>query len=524
MKNQCSSDAPPLGNPVTGPRWNGWSPDPTSNALFQTAAAAGLTAAQVPKLKLKWAFGFPGGAIAWGQPVIAGGWMFVGSDNGHVYALDARTGCVHWSFAALSGVRTSISVGPSKGIPGVRYLAFFGDVRTNVYAVNAETGKQVWTVRIEDKGDPIGLRLLAAPNFDPVSGRLFVPVTSWEEVTSHNIEYECCKTRGAVVALDSNTGKQIWKTYTMEEARPLRKNASGTQLYGPAGAAVWSPPTRDPKRNALYFGTGNAFIPPDTGTSDSIFAVDLDTGARLWVHQLLANDISGGGCGNTAEEHKLNCPDPPRPAGGRRGNDDVAASPILKTLPNGRRVLITLMQMGTVTALDPDNNGQVLWEREAGNGTTEDWGGLGAAADDENVYVPVSSHPGDRTGGMVALRLVSGERIWYTQLPEPMGCVGEGKPPTWCKAGLYAAASAIPGAVFAGSRDGILRAFSTADGRIIWEYDTKREFQTINGVPANGGSIGGPPPTIVGGMVYSGSGYWIGGGAAGNVMLAFAVE
>src|SRR5439155_17637538 len=96
MKNRC--DAPlTLNNPWTQPRWNGWSPDPETQWRFQPAAAAGITGEQVPRLTLKWAFAMPGaGAAAWSQPTVVGGKVFISSDNGFVYALDARSGCVHW--------------------------------------------------------------------------------------------------------------------------------------------------------------------------------------------------------------------------------------------------------------------------------------------------------------------------------------------------------------------------------------------------------------------------------------------
>ena len=148
MTNACTDDAK-LGNPLTGARWLGWSPDQTTSARFQSADTAGLDAAEVPNLKLKWAFGLPGAATLRSQPTVGGGWLWVGSDNSMVYALDADTGCVHWSFEALRPVISTISIGPMGGSPG-RYAAYFGDFGANVYAVDAETGKQLWTTRVEE--------------------------------------------------------------------------------------------------------------------------------------------------------------------------------------------------------------------------------------------------------------------------------------------------------------------------------------------------------------------------------------
>ncbi len=90
--------------------WNGWG-NGIANHRFQSAAAAGLTADSVPRLKLKWAFGFPGGTSAFGQPAVVAGRVFVGSDIGYVYSLDASSGCVYWSYRPLAGVRNAMTVG-----------------------------------------------------------------------------------------------------------------------------------------------------------------------------------------------------------------------------------------------------------------------------------------------------------------------------------------------------------------------------------------------------------------------------
>ena len=85
--------------------WNGWGSD-LANTRFQPADRAGLKAAEVPKLKLKWAFAFHGTFVAYGQPTIVGGRVFVPSANRSIYSLDAGTGCQYWSFEAQAPVRT----------------------------------------------------------------------------------------------------------------------------------------------------------------------------------------------------------------------------------------------------------------------------------------------------------------------------------------------------------------------------------------------------------------------------------
>ena len=513
MPNRCADDTP-MGDPSVGPQWNGMSPDPTTSARFQPAAAAGLTAEQLPRLRRKWAFGFPDGSSLRGQPTVAGGRVFVGSDNGMVYALDAKSGCVHWSFEVGEAVITGISVGT---VPGSRdrYAAYFGDFRANVHAVDAETGEGLWTVSVDEHEFA---KVSGSLVLDPQGGRLYVPVGSWEEVSGIvNLLYECCTSQGSVVALEAATGRRIWKSYTIpERPRPVRKNSAGTQLFGPSGAGVWAAPTLDYRRRVLYVGTANGYINvPDSGSSDAVIAFDLDTGKRRWSTQLLAGDLNCGGGGSTDADKRINCPGfiPTT-------NDDVSGSPVLHTLPDGRQILIAGQESGRITALDPDDNGAVLWVAQAGDVLSPGGGGMGAAADGE-LYYRALVLP-DRTGGMAALRSATGERVWYATHPKPTSC--SDPEADWCSSGQYGAATVIPGAVFAGARDGTLRAYSTGNGEVLWEYNTMQEYETVNGVRAKGGSIGGHGPAIVGGMLFMGSGYNIITSTPGNVLLAFGVE
>src|SRR5262249_29842730 len=131
---RCAKPAA-LGDVSRGSHWLGWSPAAT-NARFQPADQAGLAAADLSRLQLKWAFGFPDASSAWAQPTIAGGRVFVGSQNGTVYALDAASGCIHWTFSAGGGVRTAITIGKIGGRP----VVYFGDTAANAYALDAATG------------------------------------------------------------------------------------------------------------------------------------------------------------------------------------------------------------------------------------------------------------------------------------------------------------------------------------------------------------------------------------------------
>ena len=508
MPNHCAANLP-LADPAAGPGWNGWSTDLT-NARFQPAKSAGLAADQVARLKLKWAFGFPTGVSVYGQPTVVSGRVFVGSDLGYVYSLDAATGCVYWSFQAKAGVRNAISIGPRKGAGPGKYAAYFGDMKANVYAIDAQDGASLWTAHVDDH---FAARITGAPAL--YEDRLFVPVSTSEGYNAASPDYPCCTFRGSVVALDAKTGARIWKTYTIQETpKPTRKNSKGVQLYAPAGGTVWNTPTVDVQRHALYFGTGDSETEPAVKTTDSVMAVDLGTGKILWVYQAQADDADLPGCGANKTE---NCPS-------EQGPDlDIGNSPILEKLPSGKRVLVAGTKDGDVFALDPDRKGALLWRTDVtGRGNVSiaqnqpsgrpGTGGIifGGASDGGRAYFGLSGGAG---GALVAVDLTTGERAWfYRTAPESE------------RAGNAAAVTAIPGVVFGGGFNGKLVGVSTADGSKLWEYDTVREFTTVNQVPAKGGSMGGPGPTVVGGMLFVGSGYSVTRGTPGNVLLAFQVE
>jgi polyvinyl alcohol dehydrogenase (cytochrome) len=503
MANHCASN-PPLADPSRGASWNGWGVD-SSNTRFQPATAAGLTAADVPRLKLKWVFGYPAGVSANGQPTIAAGRVFVGSDNGFVYSLDAKSGCVYWSFENGSIIRNALTIGPVTGQGAARYAVYFGDGKANVFALDAQTGRLLW----KTKADPHFIARITG-GAKLYEGKLFVPVSSSEEFSSGNPDYPCCTSRGSVVALDASTGKEIWKAWVVpEEPQPYKTMANGVTLYKPAGGAVWNSPTVDPVRRAIYFGTGDATTAPSPRTTDAVLAVDMNTGKLLWSYQATENDVFMGGCNGAVRSEA--CPTPLGP------DMDIGNSPILKTLANGKRLLLVGTKDADVVALDPDNNGKLVYRinvtgapvggGRGGRGTIV-WGG---AADDQNVS------SGAAGGGLVAVRQATGERAW-TFTPRPPAGGGRG-------AQLGAAPTAVAGVVFEGASDGKLYAVSSADGKLLWEFDTAQPFDTVNKVPAHGGAISTSGAVIAGGMVFVGSGYAVGSGAsAGNALLAFAPE
>lgn len=486
MPNRCANRTAIQSLAV--PSWNGWGSD-LSNTRFQTARIPGS------QLKLKWAFGFPGAKAISGQPSVAGGRVFVSTDNGYLYSLDAATGCVYWSFHADAAIRSSATV---ETISAGRYAAYFGDAKANAYAVDASTGELIWKAHVEDHPSA---RITGAPKV--FENRVYVPVASGEEGAGGNASYACCTFRGSVVALNAVNGAQIWKTFMIsDEPKPLKKNKNGVQRWAPAGAGVWNSPTIDTKRRALYVGTGDAYAEPAAKTTDSIVALDLDSGRVLWSVQDTANDVWLAVCSPT--NHPENCPDKLGP------DHDFGSPPILKTLANGRSVLIAGQKSGNVWAHDPDNKGAVLWKTPLVDDTTQFGGKIvwGGAADDQYAYFGLG------TGGIAAVRLTDGKKQWFRPLT-PAAALST-------HPGQDGPLTAVPGLVFSGGWDGVLRALSTADGSVAWEFNTVRDFEAVNGATAKGGSMGAAGPVVAGNMLFVPSGYvGVRNGMPGNVLLAF---
>ena len=500
----AAGDQPPAAR-ERAPRWSGWSPAVT-NTRAQTGGDAGLSVADLPKLALRWAFGFPDASVAWSQPTVAGGRVFVGSQNGTVYALDARTGCIRWTYAARGGVRTAIAVGPDGGIgAGRSAVVYFGDTAANIYGVDAETGRELWVQKTDDHALA---RVTGSPAlFD---GRVYVGVSSYEESQGADPQYGCCTFRGSVSALDAATGAVVWKTSLIPD--PLQRrgtSTAGVPLWGPSGAGVWSAPTIDAARRRVYVATGNAYSGPPVSASNAVVALDLASGAVRWTRQVTPGDVYVSNCraGNP------NCPEVNGP------DVDFGSPPMLTRTAAGRDLLVIGQKSGVGYALDPEHEGAIVWQYRAGRGGL--LGGIewGSAVDGERAYFAVSDVTTPQPGGLHAVALATGTAVW-TAAPPPVACAaGRG-----CTAAQSAALTVIPGAVFSGSFDGALRAYSTATGDVLWSFDSNKTFTAVNGVPAAGASIGGPGPAVAGGMLFVNSGYGAFQGRPGNVLLAFAVE
>jgi polyvinyl alcohol dehydrogenase (cytochrome) len=282
-------------------------------------------------------------------------------------------------------------------------------------------------------------------------------------------------------------------------------------MYGPAGAAIFAAPTIDAARGLIYAATGDAYTNVPTRYSNALIAFDLATGARRWSHQVLADDAWIVGCDAAATG---NCPSPLGP------DHDFASAVIQRTLPSGRQVLVAAAKSGIVYAFDPARRGRLLWQVRLGKGGEQ--GGVlwGPAADPKAVYVALSDvdlQDMNAGGGLTALRLADGARLWHTPAPDPVCAPGL----PYCSRAHVAAVTAMPGIVFSGGLDGRIRAYAADDGRIVWEFATAQEFAAVNGAIAHGGSVDAGGQVVVDGILYVVSGSTR---QPGNALLAFSVD
>jgi len=494
------------------PRIYGWGFD-ADNDHFIPADVAKLSPSDIPRLKLKWAFAYPAAVRARSLPSFAYGALYVGSQSGTVYALDAKSGCIRWTFSTTAEVRTPIVVPP---MGGILKRAFFGDITGHVYAVDAMTGRELWHERMDNHPSTT---ITGAPVYS--NGTVFVPVSSLEEATAQ--PNPCCTFRGSVVALDAATGATRWRRYTID--RPAKQTGvtkNGIKIFGPSGAAVWNTPTMDVKRGLLYVGTGNNYTGPTTDHSDAVLAIDMKTGAIRWSRQLVARDAWNVSC----MVRQDSCPPDSGP------DFDMGAGTMLIDLPNGGQRVIIGSKSGAAIAVDPAREGRIVWSNRLGRGSIQGGIQYGMAFDGRRVYVPISdmadamdasqeprtAQAGPPRPGLYALDPATGKLDWSS--PADDVCHGR----KFCDPGILSAIAVIPGAVFAGHMDGRLRAYDSASGRVIWQYDTTQPTEALGGATATGGTIGGGGPVVHDGMVYTNSGYGLFFHMPGNVLLAFSVD
>lgn len=489
----------------------GWGVDLRNQRHF-SSEVAGMSKAEIPKLKLKWAFHYPDAVRGRSQPATAGGGLYVGSQDGSVFSLDQKSGCVRWIYKAVAEVRTAIVIQPwTEKTGNKRPLAYFGDLIGNVHAVDAITGELVWKHRPNDHPS---LTLTAAPVLR--DGRLYVPLSSKETTTAADPSYACCTAKGGVATYDAGSGELLWTGYTISEPqRVVGKTSAGTDRIAPSGSSVWGTPSIDESRGVMYVGTSGNYSSPADGSSDAIIALSLNDGHMVWTRQMTAGDAWNMACEG---EDQANCPPEDGP------DYDFGAATILVTTAAGKDLLLAGQKSGEVFALDPNRKGEIIWRKKVGRGGIQGGVHFGMTVIGDVLYVPISDFvggdrwPGVPHPGMYALDINSGELLWST----PAQDICEGR--TYCQPGLSSAATSIPGAVFSGAMDGHLRAYDSANGTVIWDYDSVKEYQTLSSVKGFGGSFGGAAgPVFKDGMMYVNSGYGIYFHMPGNVLLAFTI-
>jgi polyvinyl alcohol dehydrogenase (cytochrome) len=501
--NPCKSSAAPQ---LTPHDWRNWGRDLVSSRYQPDG---GLSAAQVPHLKLRWTFAFPGRA-AFGQPAVVGDMVIAGGTGARVFALNAETGCTYWNYYAGALVRTGIVVGKLTAAQAVDHkehiAAWFGDDKGTLHAVDVRDGKPLWTQRLDDH--PL-TRLVGTPQL--YSGVLYAPVSSFEEVAAADPTYHCCTFRGSLVAVTAGTGKVLWKSYTVRRAAGPMTAASGKEQTGPAGGSIFSAPTIDTKRNLIYVGSGDSYTSAETDSTDAILALRRSDGHRMWTRQVLRHDDWIFLCNGKATG---NCPAPLGP------DFDFASSPMLMKMTGGRELLVAGAKSGTAFGFDPLAHGNILWSRELAVGSNNGAILWAPANDGERTYFATSEYSFEEQkgpGALYALNPLTGEVLWKTPAPQ----VPCGWGPKNCSQGMLAGVSLIPGVVFAGAMDGRERAYSAADGKILWEFDTGQTFDSVNGAKGYGGAIDYGGQVIAHGMLFVLSGSMR---QAGNLLLAFAPE
>jgi polyvinyl alcohol dehydrogenase (cytochrome) len=494
------NDTPPFSN---------WGLAP-GNTRFVPAKAAGLNAGNAAKLHLKWAVSFPNAIQVRSEPTLGGGAIYLGNHNGGVYAIDRKSGCARWIYQAGSEVRNGVAISSWKvGDHGAKPMVYFGDIFGFVYAVDAQTGQLVWRTRADDHPNA---SITGGASLD--GDTLYVPVSTLEGIRASDPHYECCTSRGAVVAFNAATGAVKWKTYTTDTPTLTGTNARGAKQYGPSGASVWNTPTLDLKRRQLTVGTAENASSPASATSDAVIAMDLDTGKVKWVYQALAGDAMNNGC---LAPDKANCPKENGP-----DFDVGGAGTMLVTLADGRDFVIAGQKSGHVHALDPDT-GKLVWQAKPGRGGMMGGVHFGMAANKQFLFIPINDGPDGRNydepphPGIYALDPATGKTVWSIAANQT-DC-GSRKD---CLIGYTQAITATPDVVIAGTNAAWLRVFDAKSGKVLWETDTRKPFATVNGGEQKGGSFGGASgPLVYRSMVFASSGYSLAGATPGNLLLAF---
>ena len=498
----CSENPGPVA--LGSAQWNGWGRG-VDNTRYQPEPA--IRAADVSRLALKWAFGYPGANTVSGQPTIVDGRVFVGG-AGRVYALDAKSGCTYWRYdtdahafsaivdrgarraaanrqAASREIQARSSIDAHLDVLKPPSAAFFGDDKGTVYALDAERGTLLWKTQLESQPTA---RILGAPVV--YQNHLYVAVGSSEPGAARDAAFSCCTFRGSVAVARHRHRPRRLENLSGGRRAAADRERRGRAAIRPRGDRGRGSP--DPR-----YGPGPRICRDGRLVQSPASAVGgrgRRAGSARWSGAVVE-------AASPARRRERS-----RRGPGARAGADFTASPILRTLTSGRQILLAGQRSGIVYGLDPERSGEVLWQINGAENKVSEGIEAGMAADHHDVYAALSgfgAEPSNQTGSLVAIDMKTGAKRWQRPAP-PVAC-------SWTSASVCAhgeaqAVTVIPGAAFSGSMDGHLRAYSTIDGKILWDYDTAKDFVTVNRVTASGGSLDQGGATIVNGVVYVNSG------------------
>ncbi|MDR0781719.1 MAG: PQQ-binding-like beta-propeller repeat protein [Pseudomonadales bacterium] len=478
-----------------------------------SAEQAGLTTAQMGKLKLAWSMAFPQTANMRSQPAIVGNTMYYPIvDSGQLFALDigGDNPCVKWVYEHDVPLRTTIGYHTLADGTPVLVLA---DAAAHVLLINAISAAVLWdaSVKITSVSNVTAMPVL-------YGDRVFVPISSGELNMGAAPDYECCTSHGAVVALDAKTGARLWVYHTMEDAKPTSVSRVGTQLWGPSGAPIWTAAAIDEQRGLIYVGTGENTSAPATDTSDAVLALRMEDGSLAWKFQATANDIFLTGCTN--DPNGPNCP----PDYSINKDWDFGAAIMLAQRNSGPDLVVAGQKSGVVWALDPDT-GELVWNTKVGPGGA--MGGIhwAMAFDGQRLFAGNNLSTGPTADGaapgLYALDINTGTPLWsYLHQPDCSGNRQQELRSCGSNYGMSAATLLVDGAVIQGSSDGFVKVFDATRGEPLFSFDTARSFDTFNGVKGHGGAIDNFSIWAANGTLFVQSGYGL-MGVPGNVLLAF---
>ncbi|MAP93922.1 MAG: hypothetical protein CMK07_03130 [Ponticaulis sp.] len=482
---------------------------------YVSSEQAGLTKEDMANLEIDWVIGEPDGFQMSVATANVGDTLFYGG-GGNLSALDKDTGCVKWTYRFGAQTRSPLTYGQI----GDRKAILFVEEERMIHVVDAQSGELIWKADGQpERGDGGDIR----PGVIVYEDKVIVPISA--SGVFPNVE-SCCTGHGALVVLDAATGDWLWEYHTMKESEPNGlTNSLGQPQQGPSGAPIWAQPTVDAKRNRVIVTTGENTSLPATNTSDAIIAIDLDTGEPDWIFQAMEGDAWNAHCRGTDETSGPNCPWHWDEENIGRDFDFGGAAVLVTAEIAGEATDLVLagQKSGHLWALRADD-GSVVWSQQVGEGTALGGNHWGIATDGKTAILtindPIRGNEDTAKPGVFAFRVTDGEPLWGYDAQADCDD-GRGEKLVRCEGlfGFSATPLIVGETVVAGTLDGKLFVFDIKTGEVLNEIDTAMEFESLNGLPAQGGSIDSHAIAVAKGMIVTGSGYARFGQNSGNALV-----